>query len=83
MPKQDPYEILGIERDATQDQARKNFRQLARQYHPDRNPGDKAAEAKFKEVEDAWTELEQILPRSAVPLEYPRVRPSRKSRMPM
>ncbi len=71
MPKQAPYDILGIGRDATQDQARKNFRQLARQYHPDRNPGNKAAEAKFKEVEAAWTELEQILPRSAVPLEIP------------
>jgi hypothetical protein len=71
MPKTDPYEILGIERDATQDQAKRRFRILARQYHPDRNPGDKQAEAKFKEAEEAWTELEQILPKSAVPLEIP------------
>jgi hypothetical protein len=71
MPKKDPYEILGIGRDATQDQAKRSFRILARQYHPDRNPGDKEAEAKFKEVEEAWTELEQTLPKSAVPLEIP------------
>jgi len=71
MPSKDPYEILGIGRDATQEQARRSFRILARQYHPDRNPGDKAAEAKFKEAEEAWTELEQILPRSPVPLDIP------------
>jgi hypothetical protein len=67
----DPYEILGIARDATLEQARKSFRLLARKYHPDRNPGDKAAEARFKDAEEAWTELEQVLPRSAVPLEIP------------
>jgi hypothetical protein len=71
MPRRDPYEILGIGRDATQDEAKRRFRILARQYHPDRNPGDRSAEAKFKEAEEAWTELEPILPRSAVPLEIP------------
>jgi hypothetical protein len=72
MQKKDPYDILGIGRDATQEEARKNFRILARQFHPDRNPGDKAAEARFKEVEDAWSQLEHVLPRvSAVPLIIP------------
>jgi hypothetical protein len=71
MQKKDPYEILGIDRDATHEQAKKNFRLLARQFHPDRNPGDKAAEARFKEVEDAWSRLEHILPKSAVALVIP------------
>jgi hypothetical protein len=71
MPEKDPYEILGIGLDATQDEAKRCFRLLARKYHPDRNPGDKTAEAKFKEAEQAWRELEQILPCSAVPLIIP------------
>src|SRR5262249_15111852 len=71
MRKKDPYDILGIGRDATHEQAKKNFRILARKYHPDRNPGDKTAEARFKEVEHAWSELELILPKGAVPLVIP------------
>jgi hypothetical protein len=71
MPKKDPYETLGIARDASQEEAKKRFRILALQYHPDRNPGDKAAEALFKEVQDAWSQLEHVLPRGAVPLEIP------------
>jgi curved DNA-binding protein len=50
----DYYGILGVKRDASEDDIKKAYRKLARQYHPDRNPGDKQAEAKFKEVQDAY-----------------------------
>src|SRR5262249_11676310 len=53
MPR-DYYEVLGVPRNATEDEIRKAYRKLARQYHPDRNPGDKQAEAKFKELQDAY-----------------------------
>src|SRR5829696_10535452 len=56
MPR-DYYEVLGVARDATEDQVKKAYRKLARQYHPDRNPGDKSAEAKFKEVQEAYDVL--------------------------
>jgi DnaJ-class molecular chaperone len=49
----DFYEVLGIPRDASDADVKKAYRKLARQYHPDRNPGDKAAEAKFKEIQEA------------------------------
>jgi len=51
----DYYRILGIERDASADEVKKAFRRLALQCHPDRNPGDKAAEDRFKEINDAYT----------------------------
>jgi curved DNA-binding protein len=53
----DPYEILGVSKTATTDEITKAYRKLARQYHPDRNPGDKAAEAKFKEIQNAYDVL--------------------------
>jgi len=71
MRKQDAYETLGIGRDATYEEAKKRFRILALQYHPDRNPGNKTAEVRFKEVKDAWTQLEHLLPKRGVPLEIP------------
>jgi molecular chaperone DnaJ len=49
----DFYKILGISRDASEEDIKKSYRKLARKYHPDLNPGDKDAEAKFKELNDA------------------------------
>lgn len=53
MTKRDYYEILGIKKDASDDEIKKAFRKLALKYHPDKNPGDKEAEAKFKEISEA------------------------------
>src|SRR5262245_22882544 len=51
------YEVLGVERNASDADVKKAYRKLSRQYHPDRNPGDKGAEAKFKEVQEAYDVL--------------------------
>ncbi len=51
--KKDYYQILGVDRNATQDQIRKAFRKLAAKYHPDRNPNDKHAEEMFKQINEA------------------------------
>ncbi len=50
----DPYSVLGVAKSANEDEIKKAYRSHARQFHPDRNPGDKGAEAKFKEVQDAY-----------------------------
>jgi molecular chaperone DnaJ len=55
--KRDYYEVLGVTRDASQDEIKKAYRKLAVQYHPDKNPGDKAAEEKFKEAANAYEVL--------------------------
>lgn len=55
--KRDYYEILGVERGANADEIKKAYRKVAMQYHPDRNPGDKAAEDKFKEAAEAYEVL--------------------------
>lgn len=53
MSKRDYYEVLGISRNASDDEIKKAYRKLAIKYHPDKNPGDKEAEAKFKEINEA------------------------------
>ncbi|MCL2160822.1 MAG: molecular chaperone DnaJ [Betaproteobacteria bacterium] len=57
MPKKDYYAILGINRDANDDAIKKAYRKLAMKYHPDRNPGNKEAEEKFKEAKEAYEVL--------------------------
>jgi molecular chaperone DnaJ len=55
--KRDYYEVLGLAKGASTDEIKKAYRKLAMQYHPDRNPGDKAAETKFKEAAEAYEVL--------------------------
>jgi molecular chaperone DnaJ len=57
MPDPDYYAELGVAREADPEDIRRAFRKLAAQYHPDRHPGDKAAEAKFKKIADAYSVL--------------------------
>jgi molecular chaperone DnaJ len=57
MPKRDYYEVLGVGRNAPIDEIKKAYRKMAMQYHPDRNPGNKEAEEKFKEAAEAYEVL--------------------------
>lgn len=57
MEYKDYYKVLGVEKKATQDEIKKAFRKLAIKYHPDKTKGDKAAEEKFKEVNEAYEVL--------------------------
>ena len=54
MAKADYYETLGVSKSASKDEIKSAYRKLAMKYHPDRNPGDKSAEMKFKEASDAY-----------------------------
>jgi molecular chaperone DnaJ len=57
MSKRDYYEVLGVDRDAGEDEIKKSYRRLAMQFHPDRNPDDASAEEKFKEATEAYEVL--------------------------
>ena len=63
--KQDFYQTLGVSRDAGAEDLKKAYRKLAMQFHPDRNPGDKTAEAKFREVSEAYEVLKDDQKRGA------------------
>ena len=55
--KRDYYDVLGISKDASEDQIKQSFRSLARKYHPDKNPDDPEAESMFKEIQEAYAIL--------------------------
>ena len=55
--KRDYYEVLGIQKGASDEEIKKSFRKLAKKYHPDLNPGDAEAEKNFKEVNEAYEVL--------------------------
>jgi molecular chaperone DnaJ len=65
MAKRDYYETLGVSRDADQAAIKSAFRKLAKEYHPDRNPGDETAEQRFKEVNEAYEALKDPQRRAA------------------
>src|SRR5581483_3891547 len=65
MAKQDFYETLGVSRGASAEEVKKAFRKLAMQCHPDRNPGDKAAEQRFKDINEAYDVLKDEQKRAA------------------
>ena len=57
MAKRDYYEVLGVDKSASADEIKKAYRKMAIKYHPDKNPGDKEAEEKFKEAAEAYDVL--------------------------
>ncbi|MEW6353631.1 MAG: molecular chaperone DnaJ [Pseudomonadota bacterium] len=65
MTKRDYYQVLGVERNASEDDIKKAYRRLAMKHHPDRNPGDKAAEENFKEAKEAYEILSDARKRAA------------------
>ena len=65
MAKQDYYEILGVSKTAEEREIKKAYKRLAMKYHPDRNQGDKEAEAKFKEIKEAYEVLTDSQKRAA------------------
>lgn len=65
MAKRDYYEILGVSKTAEEREIKKAYKRLAMKYHPDRNQGDKEAEAKFKEIKEAYEVLTDAQKRAA------------------
>ena len=65
MAKQDYYEILGVSKSAEEREIKKAYKRLAMKFHPDRNQGDKEAEAKFKEIKEAYEILTDAQKRAA------------------
>src|SRR5215217_5036524 len=65
MSKRDYYEVLGVPRGADGDEIKKSYRKLAVKFHPDKNPGDKTAEEKFKEIGEAYEVLNDPQKRAA------------------
>src|SRR5579864_5720777 len=65
MAKQDFYDILGVSKSADADELKRAYRKLAMQHHPDRNPGDKSAEQKFKDLNEAYDVLKDDQKRAA------------------
>lgn len=65
MAKRDYYEVLGIDRNTSAEELKKAYRKLALKYHPDKNPGDKTAEEKFKEIGEAYEALSDPQRRAA------------------
>ena len=65
MAKRDYYEVLGVDRNADSEEIKKAYRKLALKFHPDRNPNDKSAEEKFKELGEAYEILNDPQSRAA------------------
>ena len=67
----DPFAVLGLSSSATEDEIKSAYRKLAKKYHPDLNPGDKAAEEKMREVNEAYTRALQIKKTGRDPYQNP------------
>jgi len=65
MSKRDYYEVLGVQKNASEAEIKKAYRRLAMKHHPDRNPDDQSAEANFKEAKEAYEVLADAQKRSA------------------